>query len=83
MNNYNSYDRGTVKIIGGVIEYLYGAFGQGSNGYGRDFSYDQRLKEGNIPPYFPVSPKWTADDALAEGNSLENVNWRQAESGDF
>ena len=83
VNKYNSYDRGTVNITGGVIEYLYGIFGQGSNGYSRDFTYDQRLKEGNVPPYFPVSPIWKASDASKTGNSLDNIIWKQVSAGEF
>jgi hypothetical protein len=54
--------RGTVNLIGGVIEYNYGAFGtfsaasgQNVSGYGRAFTFDRRTREtGLAPPYFPT-----------------------------
>lgn len=53
--------RGQVNLIGGVIEYYYGAFGtfdastgQMSTGYSRAFAFDQRTGLGLAPPYFPT-----------------------------
>lgn len=53
--------RGQVNLIGGVIEYHYGAFGtfnastgQMSTGYSRAFAFDQRTGFGLAPPYFPT-----------------------------
>ncbi len=53
--------RGDVHLLGGIIEYYYGAFGTfnaSSNtqvsGYGRKFTYDQRMSLGVEPPYFPT-----------------------------
>jgi hypothetical protein len=54
--------RGSVNLIGGVIEYHYGAFGtfssstgQNVSGYGRSFTFDRRTREtGLAPPYFPT-----------------------------
>lgn len=53
--------RGSVNLIGGIIEYYYGAFGTfnsqtGSmnSGYSRAFTYDQRTAAGLAPPYFPT-----------------------------
>ncbi|MFN2322265.1 MAG: DUF4900 domain-containing protein [Trueperaceae bacterium] len=53
--------RGNVNLIGGVIEYHYGAFGTfnastglNSTGYGRAFTFDQRTSDGLAPPYFPT-----------------------------
>jgi hypothetical protein len=53
--------RGDVNLIGGVIEYHYGAFGtfnastgQMSTGYSRAFAFDQRTAAGLAPPYFPT-----------------------------
>lgn len=54
--------RGTVNLIGGVIEFYYGAFGtfsastgQNSTGYGRAFTFDVRTRQtGLAPPYFPT-----------------------------
>ena len=63
VNNYNdmgSGPRGTATLLGGAITDNYGAFGlfsgatgQQLSGYGRNFVYDQRLKVGEAPPYFP------------------------------
>ena len=54
--------RGDVNLIGGVIEYYYGAFGtfnastgQNVSGYGRAFTFDRRTRDtGLAPPYFPT-----------------------------
>lgn len=53
--------RGTVNLIGGIIENYYGAFGtfntrNGSmqTGYSRTFTYDQRMYSSVSPPYFPT-----------------------------
>jgi len=54
--------RGTVNLIGGVIEYYYGAFGTfnastglNTHGYGRAFTFDRRTRDtGLAPPYFPT-----------------------------
>lgn len=62
--NYNSGSpRGSIHIIGGIIEKYYGPFGIVSgtpptlqNGYGRDFKYDRRMSRGFAPPYFPTTP---------------------------
>ncbi len=53
--------RGIATVLGGVISNQYGAFGQFNgttgaqiSGYGRNFTYDQRMQMGNAPPYFPT-----------------------------
>lgn len=53
--------RGSVRLLGGIIEYSYGAFGtfnartgDMSTGYSRQFTYDQRMSLGLAPPYFPT-----------------------------
>ncbi len=53
--------RGAVNLMGGIIEYYYGAFGtfdansgNQSSGYDRKFTYDQRMSMGIEPPYFPT-----------------------------
>lgn len=85
-NYSNRIDQGNVNLIGSLIENWYGAFGLVSGaGYGRNFTYDQRLKEGIVPPFFPVSPRWTVA-AAAESEpekSLTNVVLRQASASDF
>jgi hypothetical protein len=52
--------KGTATLLGGVITYDYGAFGQfnsdtgnPSSGYARNFVYDQRMMQGKAPPYYP------------------------------
>lgn len=52
--------RGAVTLLGGVLQDNYGAFGTFSgstgnqlSGYGRNFVYDERMRTGNAPPYFP------------------------------
>ncbi|MDX5024813.1 hypothetical protein SHY67_11445, partial [Streptococcus suis] len=59
-NFSNRLPQGDVRLIGSLIENWYGAFGLVGDkaGYGREFTYDQRLKEGITPPFFPVSPRW-------------------------
>jgi hypothetical protein len=62
VENYDSGGaRGSVNLIGGIIEYYYGAFGtfnsqtgSMSTGYSRAFTYDQRTAAGLAPPYFPT-----------------------------
>ncbi|GIW22711.1 MAG: hypothetical protein KatS3mg068_1718 [Candidatus Sericytochromatia bacterium] len=60
VQNYDSRaDSGVVNLLGGIISDAYGAFGTfgryGSRtGYGRNFVYDQRLKN-NPPPFFPTA----------------------------
>lgn len=51
--------RGNVRLLGGIIENTYGAFGtfRGQNnvsGYGRTFTYDRRMYSSVSPPYFPT-----------------------------
>jgi hypothetical protein len=52
--------RGTATLLGGIISNNYGAFGlfngttgEQTAGYGRNFVYDERMKTGSAPPYFP------------------------------
>lgn len=54
--------RGDVHLLGGVIQYYYGGFGTfdastGANrtGFGRRFTYDQRMRHGLAPPLFPTT----------------------------
>ncbi len=63
VENYNSIpEKGSVYLIGGIIEKYYGAFGtfnpqtgQNNTGYGRAFTYDRRFLQGLAPPYFPTT----------------------------
>ena len=61
VDNYSTkVPSGTATLLGGAITNNYGAFGtfNGStgahvSGYGRNFVYDERMRYGNAPPYFP------------------------------
>jgi len=63
VENYNNIpEKGSVYLIGGIIEKYYGAFGtfngqtgQNSTGYGRSFTYDRRFLQGVAPPFFPTT----------------------------
>lgn len=46
-------------------------------GYDRDYSHDKRFLEGLTPPFYPVSPKWDMTDASRDGNSLDNLIFKQ------
>lgn len=55
------WPRGDVHLLGGVIEYDYGAFGTFNphtgndvSGYSRKFTYDPRMGKGLAPPHFPT-----------------------------
>lgn len=62
VEDYNWGDpRGAVRLLGGIIEQEYGAFGtfngstgQQTSGYSRQFTFDPRLDKGLTPPYFPL-----------------------------
>ena len=68
VTNYNSGSpRGTVSLLGGAITQFYGAFGTFSGetgqlltGYGRNFVYDNRMLQGEAPPYFPTMKTFIA-----------------------
>ncbi|RTR30249.1 hypothetical protein [Deinococcus radiophilus] len=90
VNNYDKIpQRGSVHMRGALIENWYGPFGtfnpqtrENQSGYGRNFSYDNRYREGLAPPYWPVSPTWTTLDASSR-TRLEDVQTRQATTGEF
>ncbi len=53
--------RGSVNLLGGIIENFYGAFGMfnsrtgnQTHGYSRTFTYDPRMYSSVSPPYFPT-----------------------------
>jgi len=62
VENYNfGSPRGSVELLGGIIEERYGAFGTFSGstgemqtGYARQFTFDPRMARGVAPPYFPT-----------------------------
>ncbi|MDR7521010.1 MAG: DUF4900 domain-containing protein [Armatimonadota bacterium] len=84
VQNYNTgAPRGTVHLIGGIIEEYYGAFGTFDpntgnplTGYGRDFRYDRRMSRGFTPPYFPTTPLFE----VVQTQGLAGVRpvWREA-----
>lgn len=90
VNGYaNISQRGRVHIRGSLVENWYGAFGTFNpdnnadvSGYGRNFTYDKRFREGVAPPFWPVSPSWTTTDA-AQRARLEDVTVQQGTVGDF
>lgn len=56
--------RGEMLFTGSMVERYYGASGTtGGTGYGRDYSHDKRFLDGLTPPFYPTSPKWSAEDA--------------------
>ena len=76
--------RGSVHMIGGIIEEYYGAFGTFTpstgapqTGYGRDFFFDRRLARGIEPPYFPTS---TLFEVVSGSQRIAGVRpiWREA-----
>jgi hypothetical protein len=83
VQNYDSGSpRGTVRLIGGLIEEYYGAFGtfdsttgQQRTGYGRDFRYDRRMSRGFTPPYFPTTPQF--EIVQAQGLAGARPAWRE------
>jgi hypothetical protein len=59
--------RGSIRLLGGIIQNNYGAFGQSNStggigcGYGRSFTYDKRMKNPAIkPPSFPTASAATS-----------------------
>jgi hypothetical protein len=84
VQNYDSGSpRGYVRLIGGVIEEYYGAFGtfdpdtgNPRTGYGRDFRYDRRMSRGFTPPYFPTTPLF--EITQVQGLAGARPVWREA-----
>jgi len=80
--NIGAGPRGTATLLGGVISNNYGAFGlfSGStgnqlSGYGRNFVYDERMANGESPPYFP-----TLNTFIAFTNDItDKTVWREGE----
>jgi len=58
---------GTVKLLGGIIEYqsqTIGVLGTGGSlkyGYSRRYYYDNRYATGFSPPFFPTRPSYLSD----------------------
>lgn len=79
VENYSTASpKGDATILGGIIEYSYGAFGTfdsstgtAKTGFGRNFIYDERLTY-NPPPFFPTTNK------LQEPySSLKKLVWEE------
>lgn len=89
VTNYNSIDvKGDVHLRGALVESWYGAFGTVDNnipqtGYGRDFTYDERYRDGVTPPYWPVSPKLQTETPESGERSLANLIIRNGPVGEF
>lgn len=73
VENYSSGNpRGTVTLVGGVTENTYGAFGTFSGntqqtGYGRNFIYDRRFRDGTFsPPFFPVTQSFAGSSTITD-----------------
>ncbi|MEN2984691.1 MAG: DUF4900 domain-containing protein [Dictyoglomaceae bacterium] len=82
VTNYDTRTpQGDVILTGGIISNFYGAFGTfGSGGtprtgYGREFWYDYRMRDGYSPPFFPT----TGRTLLREGR-IEDPRWIKIES---
>lgn len=63
--------RGTVNLLGGIIENAYGAFGTFNSstgvmasGYARAFTFDRRTGAGMAPPFFPTVGNDNVIDAV-------------------
>ncbi len=73
VENYNiGLSRGSVNLLGGIIENNYGAFGtfdaatgNFKSGFSRSFTYDERLADNVAPPFFPTTGKNGVTNAFA------------------
>ena len=85
VQNYNSgAPRGSVNLLGGLIEKYYGPFGTFNSqtgtqqtGYGRAFTYDTRMSRGFTPPFFPTTNLYV----IAPGGQPlagQKPTWREA-----
>lgn len=63
VEDYDSIpEKGSVYLLGGIIEYYSGFFGtldsvtgRNGTGYGQAFTYDRRFLQGLAPPFFPTT----------------------------
>lgn len=56
-------DKGAVHFLGSVVQFRFGEFGAITSppkGYGRDFTYDPRLRSAISPPFFPLTGVYAA-----------------------
>ena len=93
--NVEDYDKrrmqGSRHVIGSVVEDRYGLNGVANlaggqvnftNGYGDDFSFDNRLRK-DILPASPIVQVWGGADALNTQKRLTNLTWKQVNSAGF
>jgi len=90
VQNYNTRGKqGYRHVIGSVVENRYGLNGTASgvgaitSGYGDQFSYDNRLKQGILPPSSPIVLVWKFIDNSTSGKRFDDITWQQAKVGDF
>lgn len=84
VQNYNTGSpRGSVNLLGGLIEKYYGPFGtfnpqtgQQQTGYGRAFTYDTRMSRGFTPPYFPTTGAYGIDRGSQRLDG-QKPSWRE------
>lgn len=55
-------NKGIVSFLGSTVQQVYGEFGgfDPITGYGRSMTYDWRLRSNVSPPFFPLTPGYTA-----------------------
>jgi len=75
--------RGTMKIVGSVVENAPGLKGRGTSGYTPSYTYDNRFKVGILPPSSPVTMVWKASDGAQAGKALSSFTWTQATTAAF
>lgn len=86
VDDYNKGShRGTMKIVGSVVENAPGLKGTGSGatGYSPSYTYDNRFKVGILPPSSPVTMVWKASDGAQAGKALSSFTWTQATTAAF
>ena len=74
--------RGSMRLLGGMIENFYGGFGtfdpnsgDRATGYGRQFTYDRRMADGLAPPFFPtIGEEEIKDTTLFSFGQREQIN---------
>lgn len=84
--NYNQgRDKGDVHLRGALVESWYGAFGTVNplTGYGRDFTYDERYRDGIKPPFWPESPKWETIVPTKGTRGLANLIITNQQASEF
>ena len=87
VDDYNrGSHRGTMKIIGSVVENSPGLKGTSGNvrtGYTPSYTYDNRFKVGILPPSSPVTMVWKALDGSIADKALPGFTWTQVTEAEF